>query len=318
MQSKYTDALSFPRYAGIKTFMRLPYTRDLTDIDIAIVGIPFDTGCSYATGSRFGPQRIRETSSILKPYHPVLDVHITNTCHLIDYGDVLTIPGYIQETYAAIEKDLVPLVDAAVIPICLGGDHSITLAELRALHKRHGPMALIHFDAHSDTGDLFFGQPYNHGTTFRRALEEKLILPENTLQIGIRGPLYSADQFAFAKNAGIEILTNWDIRTMGFDKAIEKIRKKITGQKVFLTFDIDFLDAAFVPGTGTPEVCGFTTFEAQLLMLRGLRGANIIGADLVEVLPSLDSPGMITSYAASGIVFDMLALIADVKQHLSH
>lgn len=298
--------------------MHLPYTRDLTDTDMAIVGIPFDTGCSYATGSRFGPQRIRETSSILKPYHSVLDVHITNTCHLIDYGDVLTIPGYIQETYAAIEKDLAPLVDAAVIPICLGGDHSITLAELRALHKKHGPMALIHFDAHSDTGDLFFGQPYNHGTTFRRALEEKLILPENTLQIGIRGPLYSADQFAFAKNAGIEILTNWDIRTMGFGKVIEKIQKKITGQKVFLSFDIDFLDAAFVPGTGTPEVCGFTTFEAQLLMLRGLRGANIIGADLVEVLPSLDSPGMITSYAASGIIFDMLALVADVKQHLSH
>lgn len=313
-QNFCNDPLQYPRYSGIKTFMRLPYTRELSNVDFAIVGIPFDTGCSFATGSRFGPQTIREASMILKPYHPILDINISETLNGIDYGDLLTIPGYIKETYQEIENELQPLVDADVIPICLGGDHSITLAELRVLAKKYGPLTLIHFDSHSDTGDSFFGQPYNHGTTFRRAVEEKLIDPESTLQIGIRGPLYSADQFDFAKKNGIEILTNWDIRTKGFEHTIQTIQQKVAGKPTFVTFDIDFLDAAYAPGTGTPEICGFNTFEAQLLMLQGLRGAQIVGADLVEVLPSADSPGMITSYAAAGIIFDLLSLIGDFNK----
>lgn len=311
---QYINSLNSPRFSGIKTFMRLPYTNDLANIDFAIMGIPFDTGSSFATGSRFGPQSIREASSILKPYHPVLDVHTQEYCSGIDYGDLPVIPGYITETYAAIEQALQPVVDENVIPICLGGDHSITLPELRVIAQKYGPVALIHFDSHSDTTDLFFGQPYNHGTTFRRAIEEGLILPEHTLQIGLRGPLYSADQFDFARSHGVEILSNWTIREDGFAKTIEKMKMKVAGHPVFVTFDIDFLDAAYAPGTGTPEICGFNTFEAQKLVLQGLRDANIVGFDLVEVLPAADSPGMITSYAAAGIVFDFISLIANRKK----
>lgn len=313
----YIDSLNSPRFSGIKTFMRLPYTTDLDQVDFAIVGIPFDSGCSFATGSRFGPQSIREASAILKPYNPVLKVNVQEYCSGIDYGDVLTIPGYMIDTFDAIEQGLQPIVDAGVIPVCLGGDHSITLAELRAVSKKYGPVALIHFDSHSDTGDLYFGQPYNHGTTFRRAMEEGLILPDHILQIGLRGPLYSADQFDFAQTHGFEQLSNWDIRDLGFDTVVEKIQQKTAGHPVFVTFDIDFLDAAYAPGTGTPEICGFNTFEAQKLVLQGLRNANIVGCDLVEVLPAADSAGMITSYAAAGIIFDLLSLIADYKRNNS-
>lgn len=311
---QHIDSLQSPRFSGIKTFMRLPYSEDLSGIDFAVMGIPFDTGSSFATGSRFGPQSIREASSILKPYHPVLDVHTQTCCAGIDYGDLPVIPGYTAETYTAIEQALQPVLDHDVIPICLGGDHSITLPELRAIAKKYGPVALIHFDSHSDTTDLFFGQPYNHGTTFRRAIEEGLILPAHTLQIGLRGPLYSADQFDFALSSGVEILSNWNIREDGFMKTIDKIKRKVKNHPVFVTFDIDFLDAAYVPGTGTPEICGFNTFEAQKLVLKGLCDADIVGFDLVEVLPAADSPGMITSYAAAGIVFDFIALIAGRKK----
>ena len=311
----YVDSLNYPRFSGIKTFMRLPYTTDLDDVDFAIVGIPFDCGCSFAAGSRFGPQSIREASAILKPYNPVLKIDVQQYCNGIDYGDVLTIPGYMTESLDAIAQGLQPIIDAGAVPICLGGDHSVTLAELRAISKKYGQVALVHFDSHSDTGDLYFGQKYNHGTTFRRAMEEGLLLPEHILQIGLRGPLYSEEQFQFAQSHGFEQLSNWEIREIGLDAVIEKIQQKTAGHPVFVTFDIDFLDAAYAPGTGTPEICGFNTFEAQKLVLQGLRNANIIGGDLVEVLPAADSAGMITSYAAAGIVFDLLSLIADKKRY---
>ena len=310
----YVDSLSSPRFSGIKTFMRLPYTQTLEDVDFAVIGIPFDTGCSFATGSRFGPQSIREASSILKPYNPVIDVNVFEHCSGIDYGDFTIVPGYIEDSFERIEKEMDILVNANVIPICLGGDHSITLPELRSLAKKHGPMALVHFDSHSDTGDLFFGRPYNHGTTFRRAIEEGLIITDKSLQIGLRGPLYSADQFDYARSHGIKIFSNWDIREQGFEAVINEIQKRTSNAPVFVTFDIDFLDAAYAPGTGTPEICGFNTFEAQKLILKGLINANIIGCDLVEVLPAADSAGMITSYAAAGIVFDLISLIAKNKQ----
>lgn len=310
----YVDSLSSPRFSGIKTFMRLPYTQTLEDVDFAVIGIPFDTGCSFATGSRFGPQSIREASSILKPYNPVIDVNVFEHCSGIDYGDFTIVPGYIEDSFERIEKEMDILVNANVIPICLGGDHSITLPELRSLAKKHGPMALVHFDSHSDTGDLFFGRPYNHGTTFRRAIEEGLIITDKSLQIGLRGPLYSADQFDYARSHGIKIFSNWDIREQGFEAVINEIQKRISKAPVFVTFDIDFLDAAYAPGTGTPEICGFNTFEAQKLILKGLINANIIGCDLVEVLPAADSAGMITSYAAAGIIFDLISLIAKNKQ----
>lgn len=307
---KYVDSLSSPRFSGIKTFMRLPYSTDLNDIDFAVLGVPFDTGSSFATGSRFGPQSIREASAILKPYNPVLKVNVFEKCAGIDYGDISIVPGYIVESFEAIEKEIDHILENDVIPVCMGGDHSITLPELRSIYKKYGPVSLIHFDSHSDTTDIFFGQLYNHGTTFRRAIEEGLLDTEHSMQIGLRGPLYSVDQFDFVKEAGVDIFTNWDIRTAGFDEIVKIMQKKTAGQKVFVTFDIDFLDAAYAPGTGTPEICGFTTFEAQKLVLQGLSNANIVGCDLVEVLPAADSQGMITSFAAAGILFDLISIIA--------
>ena len=311
---KPVDPLVSPRFSGIRTFMRLPNIETLEDVDFIVAGIPFDTGCTYGIGARFGPQAIREVSGILKSYNPVLDVDVFEHCSGVDYGDFSTVPGFIEETYEKVEQELIPVYEKHVIPVCLGGDHSVTLAELRAAARVHGPMAIVHFDAHSDTGDTYFDKLYNHGTFFRRAIEENLIDPKAAIQVGLRGPMYDAAQFQFAQDAGVEILTNWDVRKMGMEKTAARIQEKIQGKPVFVTFDIDFLDAAYAPGTGTPEICGFTTFEAQQLVLDGLKGADFIGFDLVEVLPAGDSPGKITSFAASGIVFDFISLIAFNKK----
>ncbi len=292
----YIDSLNSPRFSGIKTFMRLPYVSSTSDLDAFVYGIPFDTGSSFGVGSRFGPQKIREASAILKPYNPILDIDVQDVLNIADVGDLLVVPGYIEKTYDSIEQELIPLIEKGATPIALGGDHSITLAELRAIVRKTGPVALVQFDSHSDTGDLYFGEKYNHGTTFRRAIEENLIIPDKSFQIGLRGPLYAKNQFDFAVKNGVEQWSNW-----------------LKDTPIFVSFDIDFLDAAYAPGTGTPEICGFNTFEAQRLMLEGLRGLNIVGADLVEVLPAYDSPGQITAYAACGIIFDMISLIAFSK-----
>lgn len=307
---KPADSLTSPRFSGIRTFMRLPNHVTLEDVDFIVAGIPFDTGCSYGIGARFGPQAIREASTILKPYNPVLGVNIFDYLSGVDYGDISTVPGFIEETYAAIEKELQPVFKKNVIPLCLGGDHSITLAELRAAAACRGPVAIIHFDSHSDTGDDYFGQPYNHGTFFRRVIEENLILPSHSIQVGLRGPLYDPDQLQYVQKSGVTTLSNWEIRKIGIPATIAKIQNCVRGKPVFVTFDIDFLDAAYAPGTGTPEICGFSTWEAQQLVLEGLRGFNFVGFDLVEVLPASDSPGKITAFAAAGIVYDFISLIA--------
>lgn len=309
----YIDSLNSPRFSGIKTFMRLPYVSSTSDLDAFVYGIPFDTGSSFGVGSRFGPQKIREASAILKPYNPILDIDVQDVLNIADVGDLLVVPGYIEKTYDSIEQELIPLIEKGSTPIALGGDHSITLAELRAIARKAGPVALVQFDSHSDTGDLYFGEKYNHGTTFRRAIEENLIIPDKSFQIGLRGPLYAKNQFDFAVKNGVEQWSNWRIRLEGFENLIDSLQRKLKDTPIFISFDIDFLDAAYAPGTGTPEICGFNTFEAQRLMLEGLRGLNIVGADLVEVLPAYDSPGQITAYAACGIIFDMISLIAFSK-----
>ncbi len=304
------DSLASPRFSGIRTFMRLPNRITLEDVDFIVAGIPFDTGCSYGIGARFGPQAIREASTILKPYNPILDVNIFDHLSGVDYGDISTVPGFIEDTYELIEKELRPIFDREVIPLCLGGDHSITLAELRAAAAVRGPVAIVHFDSHSDTGNDYFGKPYNHGTFFRRALEEGLIAADHSIQVGLRGPLYDPKQLEFVQQSGVTTLTNWDVRKIGIQATVEKIQSIVRDHPVFVTFDIDFLDAAYAPGTGTPEICGFNTWEAQQLVLEGLRGLNFVGFDLVEVLPANDSPGNITSFAAAGIVYDFISLVA--------
>ena len=207
------NSLASPRFCGVRTFQRLPHSADCSGNDFAVLGVPFDTATSYRPGCRFGPAAIRDASSILKSYHSVLDVDIFEHCQGVDAGDVDIIPGYLDESFERIEAAVAGVLDAGAVPVIMGGDHSITLPELRAVAKRHGPVALLHFDAHSDTGDDFFGKPYNHGTTFHWAIEEGLILPEQSTQAGIRGPLYSRSSLDYAKGKGMRVISGWNCTT---------------------------------------------------------------------------------------------------------
>lgn len=310
------DSLASPRFSGITTFMRLPHLQTLDDVDFIVAGIPFDTGCTYRVGCRFGPQAIRQASTILKPYNLQLDVNIFDQCSGVDYGDISTIPGYIEDTYEKIEAELTPVFAKNVIPLIMGGDHGITLPELRAAVKTTGPVALVHFDSHTDTYDSYFGKIYNHGTSFKRALEEKLIVPENSIQIGIRGHFYDKQQLQEAKDLGMEILTGDEVHTIGIAETVKRIRERVQDMPIFVSFDIDFLDPAYAPGTGTPEIGGFTTWETQQIIWKSLIGKRVIGYDLVEVLPSIDLAG-ITSFAAAGLLYEFMSLIALYKQSAS-
>jgi agmatinase len=305
------DSLISPRFSGIKTFMRLPHIKTVEGIDFAIVGVPSDAGASFRTGQREGVAAIRKVSALLRPHNPVLGISPFDYVKGIDYGDLPVVPGYIEDTYKKIEESLYPIIDAGVIPILLGGDHGITLPELRAVASKHGPIALIHFDSHSDTVDQYFGQPYNHGTPFRRAIEENLVLADNSIQIGLRGSIYSADHLNIPKRLGFEIVTMEEIQEIGILKLIEKVRNRIGDSKVFLTFDIDVVDPAYAPGTGTPEVGGFTSRET-LSIIRGLKDLNFIGFDLVEVLPAFD-PSEITALLAANIVYEFISIISHKK-----
>jgi agmatinase len=289
--------------------MRLPHATDVVEADAAVVGIPFDTATSYRTGARFGPEGIRSASVLLRPYHPVLDVDVLETVGVVDYGDLPVAPGDVAGTYRRIEAGLAPLVDAGLFTLSLGGDHSITLAELRALARRHGPMALVHLDAHTDTWDEYFDQRYFHGTTFKRAAEEGLIEPGASVQAGMRGSLFGASDLEDARSMGFTVIPSEDLRALGPERYAETVRKRLGDRPVFLSFDIDFLDPAFAPGTGTPEVAGFSTAEA-LALLRALRGIRLVGADVVEVAPPYDGPGQTTALAAANVALDLLALYA--------
>jgi len=231
----------------------------------------------------------------------------------VDYGDVAVVPGYIEETYARIESELFPLVEAGVIPVMMGGDHSITLPELRAMAKIHGPVALVHFDSHTDTNDQYFGKPYYHGSPFRRAVEENILLPENSIQVGMRGSVYSKDAYHDSMSLGFKVATMADIRQMGLETLIESIRYRVGRAKVFVTFDIDVVDPAFAPGTGTPEVGGFTSAEA-IGLIQGLKGLNFVGFDVVEVLPDYDTAD-ITALMAANIIYEFLSLISLNKKN---
>jgi agmatinase len=227
------DPRKSPRFAGIKTFMRLPHLETTEDIDFAVVGVPFDTGASYRVGARFGPEAIRGVSALLRHYNEVLDVGIFDHCSGVDYGDLPVNPGYIEDSYAMIEEGLEPLLEAGVIPIMLGGDHSVTLPELRAVAKKFGPVALIHFDSHSDTGDKRFGRKYTHGTPMRRALEEGLLLVENSIQVGMRGSIYARDSLDEAREMGFDLLTTNQALDMGLSAVIQRIRERVGERGLF-------------------------------------------------------------------------------------
>ena len=303
------DAQVSPRFAGIKTFMRAPHTTDLDGVDAAVYGIPFDTATSFRSGARFGPEAIRSASSLLRPYNPGLGVNVVEALSIVDYGDVPVSPGHTERTYGQVEAALEPLAAAGVFPLALGGDHSVTLAELRALAKAHGPLALVQLDAHGDTWEEYFGQKYFHGTTFKRALEEGLIDATASVQAGMRGSLYGAADLETARDMGFTVLSSDQLRALGPAGYGELVLGKTAGRQVFVSFDVDFLDPAFAPGTGTPEIGGFTTAEA-LAFLRALRGIRLAGADVVEVSPSYDGPGQVTALAAANVAYELLSLRA--------
>lgn len=297
-----------PKFAGIKSYMRLPHLQTTRGIDFAVVGIPWDGAASYRTGQRSAPDAIRNVSVTLRPYNLAQNVGVFELCSGLDYGDLPVVPGYIEDTYQKIEAGLHPLTEAGVVPVVLGGDHSITLPELRALAKTHGPVALIHFDSHTDTNDQYFGRPYYHGSMFRRAVEEELIVPQQSVQVGMRGSVYSKDAYDDSTSLGFKVVPMSAVRTLGPDRLIEVIKDRIGQNKVFVTFDIDVVDPAFAPGTGTPEIGGFTSAEAVDL-IRGLKGLKFVGFDVVEVLPDYDVAD-ITALLAANIIYEFLSLIA--------
>ena len=306
---KPLDARVIPRFAGIRTFMREPHTTDLAGVDAAVYGIPFDTATTYRTGTRFGPEAIRSASALLRPYNPALDVNVVETLSIVDYGDLPVSPGDTERTYGQIEEGLAPIVEAGVFPLALGGDHSITLAELRVIARQHGPLALVQLDAHGDTWDEYFGQRYFHGTTFKRAVEEKLIDPAASVQAGLRGSLFADGDLEEAREMGFAVIPCEQLRTLGTGGYASLVATRAAKRPVFLSFDVDVLDPAFAPGTGTPEVGGLSTAEA-LAFVRSLRGINLVGADVVEVSPPYDGPGQQTALAAANVAYELLSLRA--------
>ena len=306
------DARVMPRFAGIRTFMRAPHTTDLAGVDAAVYGIPYDTATSFRTGPRFGPEAIRSASALLRPYNPALGVDVVETLSIVDYGDVPVSPGDTERTYGQVEEALAPLVAAGVFPLGLGGDHSVTLAELRVLARKHGPLALIQLDAHGDTWDEYFGQRFFHGTTFLRAAEEKLIDPAASVQAGLRGSVYGEDDLESARRMGFAVVSCDQVRTLGAGGCASLVRGRVGTRPVFLSFDVDVLDPAFAPGTGTPEVGGLSTAEA-LALLRALGGIELVGADVVEVSPPYDGPGQPTALAAANVAYEILSLRALAK-----
>jgi agmatinase len=303
------DAQVIPRFAGIRTFMRAPHVTDLAGVDAAVYGIPFDTATSYRTGPRFGPEAIRSASSLLRPYNPALDVNVVDALSIVDYGDLPVSPGDTERTYGQVEEALAPIVDAGIFAAALGGDHSITLAELRALARKHGSLALVQLDSHGDVWEQYFGQPYFHGTTFKRAVEEGLLDAASSVQAGMRGSLYGAEDIQVARDLGFAVLSTDELRDLGPAGYGELVRERVGDRPAFVSFDIDFLDPAFAPGTGTPEVGGFSTAEA-LAFVRALRGITLVGCDVVEVSPPYDGPGMVTALAAATVLYELLSLRA--------
>jgi len=292
--------------------MRLPNTRDLINADAAIVGAPFDTGATFRAGARFGPEGIRSASHLLRRYNPSLDVPIFDLLSVIDYGDVPVVPGYIEESYRRIEEGLQPIYGAGVTPIVLGGDHSIALPELRAAAAVHGPLALVQFDSHPDTWDAYFGEKHTHGTPFRWAVEEGLLDTSRSIQVGMRGSIYDRGDWDDAREMGFDLVPTDEIRELGIPRVIDRIRERTGDAKVYVTFDVDFVDPAFAPGTGTPEIGGFTSREAQEFA-RGLAGTDIVGCDVVEVYPAYDQ-AQITALLAANVAHEFLSLLAFSKK----
>jgi agmatinase len=302
------DASKAPRFTGPRTFGRLPHTTDLEGVDAAVYGMPWDGSTSFRSGARSGPEAVRSMSSLLRPYNPVSNVQVFGAVSAIDYGDAPTVPGYVEETLARIADFVSPVADRRVVGIGVGGDHSVTLAELRALARVHGPLGLVQLDSHTDLWDLYFGEPLSHGTVFRRAIEEGIIDPARAIQAGMRGPLYAASDVDVPADLGVEVIPWVELATLSPADFADRARARTGRGPTFFTFDVDFVDPAFCPGTGTPEVGGPTTHQA-LGYLRALTAIDFVGYDVVEVAPQYD-PAQITALFAANVVYEMLSLVA--------
>jgi agmatinase len=313
------DATKVPRYAGPPTFARLPRLdpstssgqASVTRTDVAVLGVPFDSGVSYRPGARFGPQHIRQSSKLLRPYDPSLDVSPFGAQQVADAGDLAVNPFDIDEAIAAIEQGAEGVLADATRLLTLGGDHTIALPLLRCLARRHGPVAVLHFDAHLDTWDTYFGAPYTHGTPFRRASEEGLIDPERSLHVGIRGPLYADTDLEESTRLGYATVACTDYDRLGLDGVIAAMRKRLGSGPVYVSVDIDVIDPGMAPGTGTPEAGGLTSREllATLRGLAGVPGLDVVSADIVEVAPAYDH-AEVTGIAAAHVGYELLGVMA--------
>jgi agmatinase len=306
------DARQVPRFAGPATFARLPRLDEVAHAEVAVLGVPFDAGTSYRPGARFGPEAIRAGSKLLRPYHVGLEVEPWATLQVADAGDVSANPFDIVEAVGQIETAATALYDRADRIMSLGGDHTVALPLLRALHARSGPVALIHFDAHLDTWDTYFGARYTHGTPFRRASEEGLLALDHCAHIGIRNSVFAGTDFDDDRRLGFATVSTLDVARRGVDEALDRIRERVADRPVYVSIDIDVLDPAHAPGTGTPEPGGLTTRELQLF-LYGLVDLPIVGADVVEVSPAYDH-AQLTALAAANVVYDLLAMFAVNEQ----
>jgi agmatinase len=295
-----------PEFCSLGSFMRLPSARE--GARLAILGMPFDTAASYRVGARFGPQAIRQASMLLFPYNPVQAVYPFEDTKAIDIGDLPIIPHNIHRSYELISAQVEELVRADMVPIGLGGDHSVTLATLRAMAKVYGPVAMVHFDSHTDTWDTYYGEKYWHGSPFIRAYEEGLLIPEKVFQLGIRGTLNHPDDITASLELGYNVITTREMRKLGMDEVVRRVKETIGDTPCFLSFDIDFVDPAFAPGTGTPEVGGYTSSET-LEIVRELAGLNYCGFDMVEVLPTHDH-AQVTALLAATLVHEFASLRA--------
>jgi agmatinase len=292
--------------------MRLPHADDLAGVDVAIVGVPYDGGTSYRPGARLGPREIRDQSSLIRTYNMFQKLAPFDRLNVADVGDIDAPPVSIEKCYEVVEARIGAIADARARPLVIGGDHSITLPILRALARRHGPLALVQFDSHIDTWDEYFGGKYFHGTPFRRAIEEGIVDGGRFIQIGIRGPMYGEDDFDFHREHGITMIDIDQVKDRGVSWAVGEIRRVAAGA-AYMTFDIDAVDPAFAPGTGTPEVGGLTSHDAQRLV-RGLAGLSLVGGDVVEVAPPFDGPGQITALLAANIAFEFLCAMAQAAR----
>jgi agmatinase len=305
------DATVTPRYGGPATFARLPRLDEVDRADVAIVGVPFDSGVSYRPGARFGPGHIRASSKLLRTYNPVQDIEPFAVQQVADAGDIACNPFDITEAVRQIDEGARGLVDTGAKLMTIGGDHTIALPLLRVMHEVHGPVAVVHFDAHLDTWDTYFGAPVTHGTPFRRASEEGLIDKTGSMHVGIRGPLYSSEDLSDDQVLGFQVIGAHDMDDLGWRGAVERIKARVGNRPTYVSLDIDVLDPSFAPGTGTPEAGGLTSREL-LNILRAFADLNLVGADIVEVAPAYDH-AEVTGIAASHAAYELISAMAPRK-----